>query len=141
MIKLELSTKEFIALYNELTTRDRHVGDSALAQVHTRMEATIAKALSACDDDELEKRLTAQDKLQGWFEHEQTKLAELEKQNNAAKAGAAKLVAGATKLHMPNDVVTLEDVPADGDGAREYPRRSPPRMPRPGSFGRRRGNR
>jgi hypothetical protein len=141
MINLELSTKEFIALYNELTIRDRRVCDSALAQVHARMKATIAEALLACDDDEPVKLLTTRDKLQGWVEHEQTKLAELEKQNSAAKASAAKLVADAANSRVPNGVVTLEDVPADGDGIREYPRRSPPRMPRPGSFGRRRGNR
>jgi hypothetical protein len=136
-MKLELTTREFIALYNELVVLGPISGSDGqqLSQVYLRMKAMIAEAIATNDEDAPIKRK----KMDTWSQQQAEKIAELEKQNGVAKSAAADIVAKiVATTATPSNIVTLEDVPADAEGSREYPRRQPS-MPRPGRNGQRRG--
>lgn len=136
-MKLNINAKELLALHNLLFERfdgrvahDRCESDNLdevqLRQVYNRLRSIIVSGLDGRDSGKVDLR------FESWLKHEQAKVDELNKQNEAVKA-AVKDPDFFVPV-APDDILTDDEDEVPVDLGYPKPRRGPPapHMPKPG---------
>jgi hypothetical protein len=129
-ILLELTSEEFLALYNLVQYDiDAHAKEqdsiNTIKSVHHYFTNVILNSLDGKNE-----------KIKEWLSQEEKRIAKLSDELKNIKEDEKNI-----KRFIGEGVVTLDDVPLDSpDTNQDYPRKGPS-LPRPGNFGKKRKHR